>query len=64
MLAQTMVSDVFSDGHFIASRINKKKCAGVIFGTPGNAYHRYSLAVSCFVNVGVPDYIYMSSDDC
>jgi len=29
---------IFFDGHFIASRVNSKQCANVIFGTPGTAY--------------------------
>ena len=38
----------FSDGHFIASSVNRKQCAGVIFGTPGAVYLCYSLAaLSC-----------------
>ena len=75
--AQTTVSenrstspkiDVFSDGHFNASSANRKQCVGVIFGTPGAVYHRYSLAVSPNVYAVFPlrlsVRVYLSSDDC
>ena len=38
--------DVFSDGHFNAYSDNGRQCVGIIFGTPGTACLRYSLAVS------------------
>ena len=52
--AQTTVSenrytppniDVFLDSHYNASSANRKQCAGIIFGTPGTVYLRYSLVV-------------------
>ena len=52
----------------IASSANGKQRAGVIFGTPGTAYLRYSLAVSPIVYAVFPPRlsvrIYLSSDDC
>ena len=39
----------FEDGHFIGSSMNRKQCAGVVFGALGTAYLHYSQMVSLSV---------------
>ena len=34
-----------SDSHFIAFSVNRKQCAGVIFGSPGTVCVHYCLAI-------------------
>ena len=75
--AKTMVShnryiyqriDFFSDSHFITTSVNRKQRVGVIFGTPGTANLRYSLAVLPSVYTVFSPHLsvclYLSSDDC
>jgi len=76
--AQTMMSenryiylsiDFFQTiDHFNASSVNRKQCAGIIFGAPSITYLRYCLAVSPSVYIVFSSHLsvrlYLSSNDC